>query len=408
MISAKRIATRYIRARETQPFIKAKAMLFALNSRLEEAEDALMAIRRKPTAVQDPGYLEDIAVRLSAQAKLCRQGLVAHSDSVWLESEFRKSKALKGFLAILGQLAKVKTWDVLQNILNDQIEQSGGHRPSSLFQDYAIDYLGFINQESPEVEDTLQVGRFRVRLLTNKGADWDRDLVDDLKWKFEAAAKAVQGAGCGFLADLPVIAYATEDLSNAAAGAGGPNVAASYSAEQDSLSFAAKTQAGWEAIVHELGHRLYFKTIGSEGREQWTQFFGQNVTPVSADKIIKDWTAFAKKRTNGQFYSEYGPYLEATDTEASMWLEIVAQKVNLQLDMTDDDEPVPGRLPGLNWLKKNKAKAQAFLYPVSAYSATSPEELFAETFRFLIVKGPGRIPPIVLHAFHLAAPMVTI
>jgi hypothetical protein len=80
-----------------------------------------------------------------------------------------------------------------------------------------------------------------------------------------------------------------------------------------------------------------------------------------------------------------------------------------QLDIKEEFHPVTGRpkkgtTAGLDQLIAKKNEAKVFLYPVSAYSASSAEELYAETFSKLCLEGPTAVAPILRDAFYNRLP----
>jgi len=192
-------------------------------------------------------------------------------------------------------------------------------------------------------------------------------------------------------------------------------VLASYNPQADLLNIASarKVKSLVLTAIHELGHRYYFRVLGNRGRKAWEQFFGENVGAPNVDKLIADWEAWAKRggdgeyedKKYGRFYFQYLPKLRKTDPDQAMWLTMVADKINLREAVTMSG-PKKGSLPGLDQLIAKRKEAQVFLYPVTAYSGTSPAELFAETFSYYIGKGPQRIPEIVRVAFQKAVPQL--
>lgn len=164
------------------------------------------------------------------------------------------------------------------------------------------------------------------------------------------------------------------------------------------------------AMVHELGHRVYFKSLGSQGRTAWEEFFGANVGAPDVESIIKDWEKYAEKdKKYGAWLGHYASHLKgAGDDTALMWLSLIAGKINIQEDLN----PMTGQprkksdKPGLEQLKDRKSEVAVFLHPVSAYSGTNPEELFAEVMSYILVDGPQKVEPIVRDAFTRAVPAI--
>ena len=90
-----------------------------------------------------------------------------------------------------------------------------------------------------------------------------------------------------------------------------------------------------------------------------------------------------------------------------MWTNIVLDKLRIIEDINPmTGIPKKGTVAGLDQLIARKGEAKVFLYPVSAYSATSPSELFAEVFAFYLKKGPLAVPEIVRDQFQRAVPIL--
>jgi hypothetical protein len=151
--------------------------------------------------------------------------------------------------------------------------------------------------------------------------------------------------------------------------------------------------------------------MGSQGRKAWDEFFKSALGAPDVDHIISDWEKFVAAATKwddvkyGRYLFQYYPELKKSAPEQAMWLVMLVHQLKIDEPQTIAG-PKRGIVPGLDQLIAKKGEAKIFMHPVTAYSGTNPEELFAETFSHIVLYGPGRIPEIVRETFKRAVPQL--
>lgn len=95
--------------------------------------------------------------------------------------------------------------------------------------------------------------------------------------------------------------------------------------------------------------------------------------------------------------------------DLEMWTEIIAQQAGVDLRVSALTEfPKRGQAPALDKIIEKKGEIRAFMTPVTAYSATSAGELFAEAFAHYIVEGPSRLHPRLRSELRHALPILKV
>jgi len=315
----------------------------------------------------------------------------------------RKLGNFEKLLAGLSGLRTPEDWDAFR-----KRNGSGSKSVWEKVYDYSSMLLRAISSLDVEVEGHFDVGGWSVVQLTSPRGDWSRSLGNALDWELREATRRVAAAGLGAVAGGRVLAYPAKVLP----GVYGGGALAYYQKSKDLMAVAAAgdPRRVVRTLVHEMGHRYYYRVMAGAGRSAWGEFFGANVGLADVDSIISDWERWAEANSGdywvgkyGRFLGTYAGHLAKTDPGSLMWLEMVARAIGI-------DEPQSlsgykrGAVPGLDQLKARKGEAKVFLHPVTAYSGTSPEELFAETFANVVTMGPASVPEIVREAFKKAVP----
>jgi hypothetical protein len=267
--------------------------------------------------------------------------------------------------------------------------------------------FGFVRAFDVAVETTMDVGPWTVRLMSHPHVDWDREAAGKLRYIIRRAVSVLERRGLGKAIGGKMQAWASDNVP--VSGRGSHNTLASYNPSHDLTRVAVGSEAHSiiDTLVHELGHRFYFKAMGSRGRDAWRQFFGENVGKPDLDRVMRMWEDFARATPNGKWAGYFGRELKQTDPEQFMWLTMAVQAVGLDEEFnpyTGEPSRKKKNRPGLEVVREALPKLELFLHPVTAYSGVSAEELFAETFSHIVLQGPRRIPPIVRQAFRAAVP----
>ena len=397
------VVARHVEARKTQNFLE----LEKLFNDLEQAWNALprranfWKPKPAPRASDDP-----VARAFSQAAKRLLPKLSISSDSESLARGLKKyERKLRMFQKMVKAWAGADSWAELDEIMDSQGTQSktAWHK----YIDYRDRILGLLANIDAEVEETISLGGWSVRLISAHYHEWNEERVERLRHVLDKAGKALSRVGLGSLAGGKLYAYPTKLLPASAMTS--HNALAAYSPTHDHMRMAVE---GDEAklinnIVHELGHRAYFKFVEGRGRTAWDQFFSGNMGDPNIDRLIKDWEQSAAKipeaqRWRGRFL---GYYISHTDKDDRMWLSLLADQLHIKEDFNPySGAPKKNSVPGLDQLIAKRNEAKVFLYPVTAYSGTNAEELFAETFQALATQGGANVHPLVRHAFKETIP----
>jgi hypothetical protein len=401
-----RVAARYILAKSTQNVDIMKKLIEAVAEPLNEASRNVHSWQRED---KDTSHLDTIARELSRAAKNLLDVMLMLST----ENE-RTARILKTFEAKLRNFRKMlqeyigkETWEELKPIIAKQGTKT--EWPSQKFGKYRDLLLGILKATDTEVEGTVRVGPFNVALInTSNGGEWDAARLEALRSVVTDAIRALTRIGLGDVAYGTLKAYPTSRLP-ASVSSG----FAVYNITRDDIGVSidmGDVDETYRALVHELGHRAYFQYVEGRGRTAWAEFFESAQGAPDVDSIIhawEDYVANSDKYDSAEFTPYFAQYLKKTGkTDLLMWLEILVRKLGIKDDLDAYGRPkkTKGNTPGLAQLKARKGEAKAFLYPVTAYSATNADELFAEVVSHLAVDGPGRIPEIVLDAFKRTLP----
>lgn len=325
-------------------------------------------------------------------------------------SKTKPFRRYQNFRKLVKEYAGVRTYADVQEVILKQQTKSKSAREK--LAEYAREARQILQYFDSAIDESFQYLNYTVTLITAGGEEWDRDAVQKLQEVLTQTNRLLGKAGLGGGSGGRVFAFPGSRLPGAAKGSAGAN--ASYNIPTDTVRVAVggSFRDILHSMVHELGHRVYFKALGGQGRKAWEQFFGDNVQPPDIDAILQKWE---KWQATGDHWSEkYGRYLsyflshlkEKGDQDTVMWLNLVAEKA----DIKEDLNPLTGSprskssVPGLDQLLAKKNEIKTFLHPVSAYSGKNAEELFAEVMAYMLVDGPGRVPEIVRDAFGRAVP----
>jgi len=395
------------KARTTANYDRIEGLFDALREPLGEASS--MAGWRAYRGKNVPENKKDrIAQDLARESeKLLGALFFEFEDPEYGKRVQKKLRKIANFKKMLMAWSKARTWDALEPILAKQTTKSKDVWEKVW--DYRKFVLGVIAALDVEVEETFNFLNYTVTMFTSPRADWDANKVEALKEILQRTNRTMTSRGLGKVTGGRVLAYPGETLPTSARGSG--SAMASYKLKDDTIRLAANDDVAKVhlTLVHELGHRAYFRVIGSRGRAAWEQFFGDNVQPFNVDTFLSNWQRHWEQ-PDGWEAEKYGKYLayylnSVADEDEKMWLHLIADKVGIDEDYDRiTGSPKKGKPPGFDQLMAKKDEVKVFLYPVTAYSGTDAHELFAEVFSLYAVEGPGRVAEIVRHAFRQALP----
>lgn len=387
--------------RETANFAKVDALLNRLRKQVRDAVG--FGYRgREPTDTQ--------AQAIARDAKELHGLLDITAENPRLAYLLKKRAGkIRNFRKVLLQLSRATTGSETGEILRAQSTKSKDAMEK--FFDWSNFVRDVIGSTDSEVDEVIQVGPFRVVLVTAWHQDWTPGLVSKLRNVLDQAVRKLRRVGMLSLARGAVYAYPSSKLPTGVATS--HTAMAAYNVRQDVLKVAAGGPQSelLHAVVHELGHRAYYKLVAGRSRTAWHEFFGSESGQPDLGGIIKRWTQFAESHQFGRYLGHYLRHLHSQSgpqaKRDSMWLTIVADNIGIR----EKFDPYTGRpkgkgKPGLDQLLAMRGKVKTFLHPVTSYSATNAEELFAETFAAYATQGPRRVPPIVRMAFKRTLPSI--
>jgi hypothetical protein len=377
--------------------------------------DAVEKPLRTLTGWSRSGNEEVWTKSLSAAAAELAKALVITAENPKLAAVLKKhGRTIINFRKMLNQYAEAPTWEKMSAVLKSQMTKKDN--AFYKFIDYKRHVLNVVGGFTTTVESVISVDAFSVSLMTApQGSDieWNRDIVEKMRAALTDTKRRLDRFGMGWLAGGRVFAYPTIRLPQAALGSHG--AFANYSPTRDTMSIAANSEELLHSVIHELGHRAYFRAIQGRSRTAWLEFWEASQGDPGIEGILKRWEDFAANPPPGMYQVELkglrylGHYLghlrKAGNETDRLWLNLLGD----QLGIEEKYDPVTGYpkknvKPGLDQLIAKKSQARVFLHPVTAYSGTNAEELFAEVFAELGTKGSSRVAPVLKAAFKMVLP----
>jgi hypothetical protein len=404
-----RVVARYLQSKETQNFVKMEKLFEAVDEPLRKA---VSMIFYSFVGKEDPSKGESLAPALAKASQEVIDALSFNFENPSIGERFEKLKGarLKNLKKMLSEYTKVKTWDKLQAVLNEQ--NTKAKNPWQKYIEYRDEALRLIGGLDSEVEGHMDVANYSVVMVTSTRGNWDNETIGAIQWVLRQVNSKLSSVGMSSVTGGKVFAYPTSTLP--ASAYSGANTLAYYNTSDGVMGLAVgrEPEKALKSMIHELGHKAYYKVTSVEGRNAWRNFFESNSGAPNVDHIIKDWEAYTQHgdweaKKFGRFAAYYLKHLRKENSDEAMWVSLVVDKLKIEEDFNPNTgAPKKGIVPGLDQLIAKKGEAKVFLYPVTAYSGTNASELFAETFAHYIIDGPGRIPEIVLDAFHRALPEI--
>ncbi len=404
-----RVVARYLQARGTERYQHMEQLFKAVEDPLRVVFQQSYGWNRKET---DPAKLNAVAADLSVASKALR-------DMLHYSGEGKKvNKILLDFKTKLNNLGKMldayasaHTWEQLKPVIDGQ--NTKAKDAFQKFRDYKGLALGLLKELDTEHEGTLHVARWNVALMTATDSDWTGDNLGRLEWVLKESAHILSRIGMSQVSGGTLLAWPTDILPPSALR--GHSTLASYNPSSDSMAIAVEVNGNENRILgtllHELGHRAYFKLVESQGHSAWHEFFDSNSGTPDVDSIIRDWEAYASSadywaNKYGRTLAYYASHLKKNGSkEQYMWLLIVTHAIGIKEKIKPDTGALAkGEVPALDQLIAKKGEVKVFLHPITAYSTTSAEEAFAEAFSRYATHGAGGLPEIVREAFRRTLP----
>lgn len=294
--------------------------------------------------------------------------------------------------------------------------------------EYQDEALAIVNALDEEHLPSLSVGSYTVQPFNTGRGDWDDEKRATVKYVLTQGTRLLAEHGLGRYAGGAILAYPTHILPPSAGGGG--SALAMYRRTDDIMWMAAAgdPKRVLRSFIHETGHRVYWKFVGNVGRAAWDAYFEGDTGAPDVEAVVRAWEAWASARPRstadmgGGDVDEwdrvkYGRYLafwmrhllKTGQREMAMWTEIIADKAGVDEKYdTLRDAPRKNQVPGLDTIIAKRNEIRAFMTPVTAYSATSAGELFAEAFAHYVVDGPNRLHPRLRAMLRQAVPVMRV
>lgn len=282
--------------------------------------------------------------------------------------------------------------------------------------EYKNDLLGLMRTFDSEPAGQFRLGGMNVALIRTGSRGFTPEIIEKVKAVLTKSERYLQQRGLGDLTKgLTVFVFPTAGIP------GVPSANAWYNRTSDTAAIAAGS--AWfkkssvdrmvQTMVHELGHRAYYRLMGSRSRRSWEAFYEDMQQPPDVDGMIRDWDAFVaegydeKDKRKRSHFREWHRKLNGEDREAATWLLMVVTNFDLDGGEKLDSRhglPTKSSVPALDVLKARKSEIKVFSEPVTAYSSTNPSELFAEAFTHYLSYGPQTLSPRLRAEFRNALP----
>lgn len=286
------------------------------------------------------------------------------------------------------------------------------------FIEYRSEVLSLVGTLDTEPAGQFRLGGMSVALIRTGARGFTSEEIEKAKAVLTKAERYLQQRGLGELTGLTVFIYPTAGIP------GRPSANAWYNRKDDTAAIA--VGSAWfkkssvdrmvQTMVHELGHRAYYRMMSNNGRRMWEAFYEEMQEPPDVNGMIRDWDAFVAdaydekdRRRRSHFRGSEGWYsaLNKQDREAATWLLMAVGNFNLDSGEKFDNRhgrPTTSSVPALDALKARKSEIKVFAEPVTAYSSTSAHELFAEAFAHYLAYGPRTLSPRLRGQFQMTLP----
>jgi hypothetical protein len=334
---------------------------------------------------------------------------------------------LRNFRKMLTRMRDATNGEALVSVFEDMSGKTTDAWQKYL--EYRDEALAIVNSLDEELLPAITVGPYTVQPFNTGRGDWDDEKRDTVRYVLTRGAKMLEEHGLGRYVGGAVLAYPTRILPPSAGGGG--SALAMYRRTDDIMWIAAAgdPKRVLQSFIHETGHRVYWKYIGNVGRAAWESYFEEDTGTPDVDAVIRAWEAWATasaaptesmgasksidewdRRMYGRFLAYWMKHLlETGQRDLAMWTEIIVDKAGVEEKYDPMREaPRKGQVPGLDQIIAKRGEIRAYMTPVTAYSATSAGELFAEAFAHYIVDGPTRLHPRLRAVLRQAVPIMRV
>lgn len=383
-----------LQARATNDFLRLNAVVKPFLTSISKVRNAIWGY--SPTIA--PQVFSDIV----RDAENLLPLLVFSFEYKISNPEFKKfTLRHKKIQKLVQNIASSKTPEDLLSLLKDASSKSKDvyDKLKSHLNEYELT-IRFLDSE---IETVSHINGFRVLFQTEPDFDW----VDSKSSSFDTDPAKVEAVlsqvtrrlkmvGLGAFANGTVFAYPSKTLPSSARS--GSKVLAAYRPATDVLlvAFSHDVPKIISTVLHEIGHRVYFKLLGSVGRVTWRSYFEGREKSDVVDQLGALWGSFVKKTNDEKcsrfFSSEIKPLGENHPIYMMFYkyMDVICKDDN-EIRAMYRKKRKETKSDYARFLE-NKGSFKLFEDAVTGYSATNPEEAFAEAFGYALSKGPRFLP----------------
>jgi len=246
--------------------------------------------------------------------------------------------------------------------------------------DSLIEFTEEITEDKYPQTEQFQISNIPI-ILHNWGRDKDHEeSIEIFINRMKVAINKIKKAGFGkVLKGLSVIA----DFET------GRDASGTYDNADDTLKIKLAMLGGYEpyTLIHELGHRFYYRILSKKAREYWDKIIQGKRTTIEDEDILDFINTFIKPEFDKlkEFkFSKRKKYLKKKVKKADITKEKEAKYLEMIARL-----PIRGKI--LEGLKSRVGGEIIHFEFITDYARKNPEEAFAEAFAEYIDEGPGKL-----------------
>lgn len=154
------------------------------------------------------------------------------------------------------------------------------------FIEYRNEALGIVRNLDDELMDSVDMGPYTVQPYNTGRGEWTEEIWDNLRRVLSEGAKLLQKYGMGKYVGGSILAYPSRTLP---ASTNNPGALALYRRTDDVmwLALGGSPRRILQSFIHETGHRVYWKFLGSRGKSAWDTYFDGEVGTPDVDAVIQ-------------------------------------------------------------------------------------------------------------------------
>lgn len=233
-----------------------------------------------------------------------------------------------------------------------------------------------------------------------------KKLQEQLVGQIETSLKAIQKAGFGKA--LPNLKIFVRFDSRG-------ETVATYNRDADTVtlySFSLKEYGRGlhGTLIHEIGHRYYYRVLSPRARDYYNQVIGQAKIPLTDLHVQRyldnvhyrqDGSIERTKERKYEALNAYRHVMDSIDIAAMQWLiEEGTEDAPLEYRrlLPNQEVPIDQQIALKRYMMTHVGREIPFEY-ITQYGNTEPVEAFAESFRLYVTRGPRALQRFVREVF---------